>query len=52
MKKIGHIRSIEERKKCLIEAGKGDKITQIKIDNWQKEIDKYAGMHQEEVIID
>ena len=50
--KIGHIRSIEERKKCLIEAGKGDKITQIKIDNWQKEIDKYAGMHQEEVIID
>lgn len=49
--KIGHIRSIEERKKCLIDAGKGDKITKIKIDNWQKEIDKYAGMNQEEVIL-
>ena len=48
--KIGHIRSIEERKKCLIEAGKGDKITQVKIYNWQKEIDKYAGINQEEVI--
>jgi len=41
--KIGHIRSIGERKKCLIDAGKGDEITQIKID-------KYAGMHQEEAI--
>lgn len=49
--KIGHIRSIEERKKSLIDAGKGDKITQIKIDSWQKEIDKYAGMNQEEVIL-
>lgn len=49
---IGYIRSIEERKQCLIDAGKGDKITQVKIDNWQKEIDKYAGMHQEEVLLD
>lgn len=49
--KIGHIRSIEERKKSLIDAGKGHKITEAKIKNWQKEIDKYAGMQQEEVII-
>lgn len=49
--KIGHIRTIEERKQSLIDAGKGDKITQVKIDSWQKEIDKYAGIHQEEVII-
>lgn len=48
---IGHIRSIEERKKSLIDAGKGDKITQIKIDCWQKEIDKYKDMIQEEVIL-
>ena len=50
-KEIGHIRSIEERKQCLIDAGKGNKITQLKIDNWQKEIDKYTGLYQEEVII-
>jgi len=49
--KMGYIRSIEERKQSFIDAGKGDKITQIKIDSWQKEIDKYAGMCQEEVIL-
>ena len=49
--KIGHIRTIEERKQCLIDAGKSDKITRVKINSWQKEIDKYAGIHQEEVII-
>lgn len=49
--KIGHIRTIDERRQCLIEAGKGDKITEKKIECWQREIDKYANIEQEEVIL-
>ncbi len=47
--KIGHIRTIEERKADMIAAGLGDKISDISIRNWQKEIDRYAGYHQEEI---
>lgn len=50
--KIGQIRTIDERKQCLIEAGKGDKITEKKIECWQREIDKYANINQEEVKLD
>lgn len=46
--KIGHIRSIEERKQDLIERGKGENITEGIIKLWQAEIDKYANIHQEE----
>lgn len=49
--KIGHIRSIEERKQCLIDSGKEDKITVKKIECWQKEIDKYIHIKQEKVIL-
>lgn len=49
--KIGHIRTIEERKQALIANGFGDKITPEKIAGWQSEIDLYANIHQEELII-
>lgn len=49
--KIGHIRTIDESKQYLIEAGKGDKITEKKIECWQREIDKYANIEQEEVVL-
>ena len=34
--KIGHIRTIEERKNDMIKAGLGDKITDVSIACWQK----------------
>lgn len=46
--KIGHIRTIEERRQSLIEKGKEKKINDMLIKCWQAEIDKYADMHQEE----
>ena len=49
--KIGHIRTIEERKKAVIVAGNWSKITGKTIEGWQKEIDKYANINQEEVLI-
>lgn len=51
-KKIGYIRSIEERKNDLISLGKGDKITPEKVAGWQAEIDEYANIHQEELKTD
>ena len=50
--KIGHIRSIEERENSMIEKGRGDIIDDELRAMWQAEIDKYANMVQEEVIID
>ncbi len=49
--KIGHIRTIDERKKAVIKAGNWDKVTEKTIEGWQKEIDKYKNIKQEEVII-
>lgn len=49
--KIGHIRTIEERKQDMIAANKGNKINDIKIKMWQQEIDYYAGIFQEEIIL-
>ena len=46
--KIGHIRTIEERKQNLIERGKAANITEGIIKVWQREIDEYAHIHQEE----
>ena len=51
-KKIGYIRSIEERRNDMIKLGKGYKITPEKIAGWQAEIDEYANIHQEELWID
>lgn len=49
--KIGHIRTIEERKQNMIENGYGDQITEESIKGWQAEIDEYAGIHQEEIVL-
>ncbi len=46
--KIGHIETIEERKQRLIANGLGRRITESLIAAWQREIDKYANIHQEE----
>ena len=43
------LRSIEERKAALIERGRGHIITPALIEMWQKELDKYGNMQQEEV---
>lgn len=43
------LRSIEERKAALIERGRGHIITPALIEMWQKELDKYSNMQQEEV---
>lgn len=45
--KIGHIRTIEERKQNLIERGKAANITEGIIKVWQREIDEYTHIHQE-----
>ena len=44
-------RSIEEREQALIERGRGDVITDDLRQMWQKEIDKYGNMVQEEVVV-
>lgn len=49
--KIGHIPSIEERKKRMIENGFGDKITENSIKGWQAEINQYKNIYQEKVIL-
>ena len=46
--KLGHIRTVEERKRDMIAAGFGRRITEDTIKYWQEEIDKYANIHQEE----
>lgn len=50
-RKIGHIRTIEERKQSMIENGYGDMITEESLKGWQAEIDEYANIHQEKVIL-
>lgn len=47
--KIGHIMTIAERKQILQKNGK--KLTEEKLKGWQAEIDEYANIHQEEVIL-
>lgn len=51
-KKIGHISTIEERKERLFANGHGDKLSDAMLRGWQAEIDKYANIVQEEVILD
>ena len=50
--KIGHIMTIEERKELLIKNGKEENITPEWIEAWQEEIDEYANIHQEELILE
>lgn len=50
-KKIGYIKSIEEREASLIEKGHPENITEgLKI-LWQEEIDKYKDIVQERVVL-
>lgn len=46
---IGHIRTIEERKQSMIEKGKAANITEGILKVWQREIDAYANIHQEQL---
>lgn len=50
-KRIGHIRTIEERKQDMIKNGLEDKITLESLKGWQAEIDRYANICQEELIL-
>lgn len=47
--KIGHIRTIEERIADMKRLGKGNKITEVKLKCWQKEIDEYSQIKQEKL---
>ena len=49
-KKIGHVRTIEERTQSLLE-NFGKKPTEFQLRAWQAEIDKYGNMIREEVIL-
>ena len=49
-KKLGHIRTIEERRQLLLEK-RGREPTEAQLKGWQEEIDIYSKMKQEEVII-
>lgn len=51
-KKIGHIRTIEERIADMERLGKGNKITEEKLKYWQAEIDEYSQIKQEKVVLD
>lgn len=46
-----HLKSIEDREKELISRGKAANISDALRELWQKEIDKYVGIHQENVEI-
>ena len=50
--KIGNIMSIEERKAMLIKNGKEKNITPDWIEAWQEEIDRYANIQQEKLILE
>lgn len=50
-RKIGHIRTIEERTADMERLGKGNKITEEKLKSWQEEIDEYSQIKQEKVIL-
>ena len=50
--KIGHIKSIEERKEMLMKSGNEENITADWIEVWQEEIDKYANINQEKLILE
>ena len=49
-KKIGHIRTIEERRQLLLEK-RGREPTAQQLKGWQDEIDEYSNINQEEVVL-
>jgi len=46
-----HTKSIQEREQALIDRSRGHIITDELRNMWQKEIDKYSQIHQEEVLL-
>lgn len=50
--KIGHIQTVEERKQKLIKNGNEKNITPALIKVWEEQINEYANMHQEEIILE
>ena len=48
--KIGHIRTIEERRQLLLEK-RGREPTAQQLKGWQDEIDEYSNINQEEVVL-
>ncbi len=50
--KIGHIKTIEERKKILIDNGNVENIKPSLIKVWEQEIQKYENIHQEKLVIE
>lgn len=50
-KRVGHIRTIQERRNDMIKLGKGDRITPQKLAGWQAEIDEFVNIHQEELLL-
>ena len=49
--KIGHIDTVEERRASMIAKGRESFIDEGLIKMWQAEIDEYANIHQEELIL-
>lgn len=49
--RIGEVPTVEERRRRLVARGHGDHITPGLVAAWQKEIDRYGRMDQEELIL-
>ena len=49
--KIGHVKTIEERRQNMINKGYGHMLNDGLIQGWQAEIDLYSNMHQEKLIL-
>ena len=49
--KIGHVKTIEERKQTMIDNGYGHMLNDDFIRDWQEQIDLYSNMHQEKLIL-
>ena len=49
--RIGHVRTIEERKQGMIDAGLGHLFSEDMVKDWQEEINWFEVMHQEEVVL-
>lgn len=49
--KIGHVRTIEERRQALIANGMQKNITDSLVRAWQEEIDRFKDIHQIELVL-
>jgi len=51
-KKIGHVRTVEERRQGMIDRGYGSYVSPVTLKGWQAEIDLYSNIVQEELILE